>query len=74
MTEEALVCANHPHRETTLRCNRCEAAFDEERVGLDGRGNDHWRCGDWFAGGSRGGSVNSGVYLGGANGFYGKER
>ena len=24
MTEEALVCANHPNRETTLRCNRCE--------------------------------------------------
>jgi hypothetical protein len=24
MTEETMVCANHPHRETTLRCNRCE--------------------------------------------------
>lgn len=24
MTESALFCANHPNRETTLRCNRCE--------------------------------------------------
>lgn len=24
MTEASLVCANHPNRETTLRCNRCE--------------------------------------------------
>jgi hypothetical protein len=24
MTEGTLVCANHPNRETTLRCNRCE--------------------------------------------------
>lgn len=24
MTEATLVCANHPSRETTLRCNRCE--------------------------------------------------
>jgi hypothetical protein len=24
MTEATLVCANHPNRETTLRCNRCE--------------------------------------------------
>ncbi|MEJ2011799.1 MAG: B-box zinc finger protein [Anaerolineales bacterium] len=24
MTEQTLVCANHPDRETTLRCNRCE--------------------------------------------------
>ena len=24
MTEGAMVCANHPNRETTLRCNRCE--------------------------------------------------
>ncbi|MCJ7514233.1 MAG: B-box zinc finger protein [Anaerolineales bacterium] len=24
MTESALVCANHPDRPTTLRCNRCE--------------------------------------------------
>jgi hypothetical protein len=24
MTEATLVCANHPQRETTLRCNRCE--------------------------------------------------
>ncbi len=24
MTEGILVCANHPNRETTLRCNRCE--------------------------------------------------
>lgn len=24
MTETSLVCANHPTRETTLRCNRCE--------------------------------------------------
>lgn len=24
MTEPALVCANHPNRQTTLRCNRCE--------------------------------------------------
>ena len=24
MTENILVCANHPNRETTLRCNRCE--------------------------------------------------
>jgi hypothetical protein len=24
MTENVLVCANHPNRETTLRCNRCE--------------------------------------------------
>jgi hypothetical protein len=24
MTEPTMVCANHPHRETTLRCNRCE--------------------------------------------------
>jgi hypothetical protein len=24
MTEHTLVCANHPNRETTLRCNRCE--------------------------------------------------
>ncbi|MFN2147027.1 MAG: B-box zinc finger protein [Anaerolineales bacterium] len=24
MTEQTLVCANHPNRETTLRCNRCE--------------------------------------------------
>jgi hypothetical protein len=23
MTEPKMVCANHPHRETTLRCNRC---------------------------------------------------
>ena len=23
MTEQALYCANHPDRETTLRCNRC---------------------------------------------------
>lgn len=23
MSEAALVCANHPNRETTLRCNRC---------------------------------------------------
>jgi hypothetical protein len=23
MTEGAMVCANHPNRETTLRCNRC---------------------------------------------------
>lgn len=23
MTEEVMVCANHPNRETTLRCNRC---------------------------------------------------
>ncbi len=23
MTDEALYCANHPDRETTLRCNRC---------------------------------------------------
>lgn len=24
MTETSLLCANHPNRETTLRCNRCE--------------------------------------------------
>ena len=24
MTETSLYCANHPNRETTLRCNRCE--------------------------------------------------
>lgn len=24
MTEATLYCANHPNRETTLRCNRCE--------------------------------------------------
>lgn len=24
MTESTLYCANHPNRETTLRCNRCE--------------------------------------------------
>lgn len=24
MTEATFVCANHPNRETTLRCNRCE--------------------------------------------------
>jgi hypothetical protein len=24
MTEPKMFCANHPHRETTLRCNRCE--------------------------------------------------
>ncbi|MDF1501195.1 MAG: B-box zinc finger protein [Anaerolineales bacterium] len=24
MTEVSLLCANHPNRETTLRCNRCE--------------------------------------------------
>ncbi|UCF60169.1 MAG: hypothetical protein JSV37_10420 [Anaerolineaceae bacterium] len=24
MTDQTMVCANHPHRETTLRCNRCE--------------------------------------------------
>ncbi|MGD8554096.1 MAG: B-box zinc finger protein [Anaerolineales bacterium] len=24
MAEHALMCANHPDRETTLRCNRCE--------------------------------------------------
>lgn len=24
MTEPTMVCANHPHRETTLRCNRCD--------------------------------------------------
>jgi hypothetical protein len=24
MIESALTCANHPNRETTLRCNRCE--------------------------------------------------
>jgi len=24
MSEETLYCANHPDRETTLRCNRCE--------------------------------------------------
>lgn len=24
MTDQPMVCANHPHRETTLRCNRCE--------------------------------------------------
>jgi hypothetical protein len=23
MTEPTMFCANHPHRETTLRCNRC---------------------------------------------------
>ena len=24
MTEHSLICANHPQRETTLRCNRCD--------------------------------------------------
>ncbi len=24
MTDQTMVCANHPQRETTLRCNRCE--------------------------------------------------
>jgi hypothetical protein len=30
MTEGALVCEKHPHRETSLRCNRCEKPICSE--------------------------------------------
>ncbi len=29
-TAPPLYCANHPHRETSLRCNRCEKAICPE--------------------------------------------
>ncbi len=41
MTEGALVCEKHPHRETSLRCNRCDKPICSECAALTPVG---YRC------------------------------
>jgi hypothetical protein len=41
MSDMTMVCANHPNRETTLRCNRCEKPICTKCAGLTPVG---YRC------------------------------
>ena len=45
--ESTLVCANHPHRETTLRRNRCEKPICAQCALLTING---YRCGECVRG------------------------